>query len=119
MRDASYGIWAGGLATLVRNGFWAASILAFFVLSPGLTEVSEYEMGWFRLGFELLPAGLVGVFFGAILAIHLSTISSHLNLGARLSAVTDRLGPCAGGGESHQPLRKQLEPRPAAGTGIL
>jgi len=26
--------------------------------------------------------GLVGVFFGAILAIHLSTISSHLNLGA-------------------------------------
>ena len=39
-------------------------------------------MGWFRLGFELLPAGLVGVFFGALLAIHLSTISSHLNLGA-------------------------------------
>jgi hypothetical protein len=39
-------------------------------------------MGWFRLGFELLPAGLVGVFFAAILAIHLSTISSHLNLGA-------------------------------------
>ena len=34
------------------------------------------------LGFELLPTGLVGVFFGAILAIHLSTISSHLNLGA-------------------------------------
>ena len=32
--------------------------------------------------FELLPAGMVGVFFGAILAIHLSTISSHLNLGA-------------------------------------
>jgi solute:Na+ symporter, SSS family len=44
--------------------------------------VADYELGWFRLGFELLPGGLVGVFFAAILAIHLSTISSHLNLGA-------------------------------------
>jgi SSS family solute:Na+ symporter len=82
VRDASYGLWAGGALTLVRNGFWAASILAFFVLAPGIPEASEYELGWFRLGFELLPVGLVGVFFGAILAIHLSTISSHLNLGA-------------------------------------
>jgi Na+/proline symporter len=82
LRDASYGLWAGGLITLVRNAFWAASILAFFVLLPGLTDAAEYEVGWFRLGFELLPAGLVGVFFGALLAIHLSTISSHLNLGA-------------------------------------
>jgi Na+/proline symporter len=82
LRDASYGLWAGGLITLVRNAFWAASILAFFVMLPGLTDAGEYELGWFRLGFELLPAGLVGVFFGALLAIHLSTISSHLNLGA-------------------------------------
>jgi Na+/proline symporter len=82
VRDASYGIWAGGAITLIRNGFWAASILAFFVLAPGIANVADYELGWFRLGFELLPAGLVGVFFAAILAIHLSTISSHLNLGA-------------------------------------
>ena len=82
VRDASYGLWAGGALTIVRNGFWAAGILAFFVLLPGITSASEYELGWFRLGFGLLPAGLVGVFFGAILAIHLSTISSHLNLGA-------------------------------------
>ncbi|MFQ5538226.1 MAG: sodium:solute symporter family protein [Gemmatimonadota bacterium] len=82
VRDASYGIWAGGALTLVRNGFWAASVLAFFVLAPNITRAADYEMGWFRLGFELLPAGLVGVFFAAILAIHLSTISSHLNLGA-------------------------------------
>jgi Na+/proline symporter len=82
VRDASYGLWAGGLVTLIRNAFWAAAILAFFVLLPGLTDLAEYELGWFRLGFELLPAGLVGVFFGALLAIHLSTISSHLNLGA-------------------------------------
>lgn len=82
VRDAAYGIWAGGAITLIRNGFWAASILAFFVLAPGITQAADYELGWFRLGFELLPAGLIGVFFAAILAIHLSTISSHLNLGA-------------------------------------
>ncbi len=82
VRDAAYGIWAGGAVTLIRNGFWAASILAFFVLAPGIADAADYELGWFRLGFELLPAGLVGVFFAAILAIHLSTISSHLNLGA-------------------------------------
>jgi Na+/proline symporter len=58
------------------------SILAFFTLMPNIDAAADYELGWFRLGFELLPAGLVGVFFGAILAIHLSTISSHLNLGA-------------------------------------
>lgn len=82
VRDACYGLWAGGALTLVRNSFWAAGALAFFVLVPELTSAAEYEVGWFRLGFELLPAGMVGVFFGAILAIHLSTISSHLNLGA-------------------------------------
>ncbi|MGD2136238.1 MAG: hypothetical protein PVF27_08760, partial [Gemmatimonadales bacterium] len=82
VRDASYGLWAGGAVTLIRNSVWAVGILAFFVLAPGITDTAEYELGWFRLGFELLPAGLVGVFFGAILAIHLSTISSHLNLGA-------------------------------------
>ena len=82
VRDATYGLWAGGAVTLIRNGFWAAGILAFFSMLPNITDAADYELGWFRLGFELLPAGLVGVFFGAILAIHLSTISSHLNLGA-------------------------------------
>jgi len=82
LRDATYGLWAGGAMTLIRNAFWAASILAFFVMLPNIHDASAYELGWFRLGFELLPAGMVGVFFGAILAIHLSTISSHLNLGA-------------------------------------
>ncbi|PWG74021.1 sodium:solute symporter, partial [Enterococcus hirae] len=32
VRDASYGLWAGGAITLVRNAFWAASILAFFAM---------------------------------------------------------------------------------------
>ncbi len=82
VRDASYGLFGGGAVTLVRNSFWAAAVLAFFTLRPGIKQTSEYELAWFRLGFDLLPAGLLGTFFGAILAIHLSTISSHLNLGA-------------------------------------
>ncbi len=82
VRDATYGLWAGGAITFLRNALWAVSILAFFALAPNIGAAADYELGWFRLGFELLPAGLVGVFFGAILAIHLSTISSHLNLGA-------------------------------------
>ena len=82
VRDASYAIWAGGFATIFRNAFWAVSILAFFVMFPGIHAESQYEMGWFRLGFEYLPAGLLGMFFAGIIAIHLSTISSHLNLGA-------------------------------------
>jgi len=82
VRDAAYGIWWGGAITLLRNGIWAAAILAFFVMAPDIADAAQYELGWFRLGFELLPAGLVGVFFAAILAIHFSTISSHLNLGA-------------------------------------
>ena len=57
VRDAAYGIWAGGAITLIRNGFWAASILAFFVLAPGIPDVADYELGWFRLGFELLMPG--------------------------------------------------------------
>lgn len=82
VRDASYSIWWGTLVGLVRNSVWAVAILGFFVLFPGMTETAEYEMGWFRLGFDYLPVGMVGFFFAAILAIHLSTISSHLNLGA-------------------------------------
>ncbi|MDZ7374183.1 MAG: Na+:solute symporter [candidate division KSB1 bacterium] len=82
VKDAAYSIWAGSAVTLLRNAMWAPAILAFFVMYPNMTEVSQYEMGWFRLGFELLPPGMVGFFFAAIVAIHLSTISTHLNLGA-------------------------------------
>ncbi len=82
VRDASYSIWAGGIMAIFRNSFWAVSILAFFVMFPMIDDVHEYEMGWFRLGFENLPAGMIGVFFASLVAIHLSTISTHLNLGA-------------------------------------
>lgn len=82
VRDASYSIWWGTAIVIIRNSIWAVAVLGFFVLFPNITEAADYELGWFRLGFETLPAGLLGFFFAAILAIHLSTISTHLNLGA-------------------------------------
>ena len=82
VRDASYCIWTGTAAVLSRNAFWAAAILAFYVLFPGIGDRSQYEMAWYRIGFDYLPAGMLGFFFATILAIHLSTVSTHLNLGA-------------------------------------
>lgn len=82
VRDASYSIWWGSLLVLVRNSIWAIAILGFYVMFPNSGQISQYELGWFRIGFEYLPTGMVGFFFASILAIHLSTISTHLNLGA-------------------------------------
>ncbi|MFH1940462.1 MAG: sodium:solute symporter family protein [bacterium] len=82
VKDASYSIWWGTALVIVRNSIWAVAILGFFVMFPNISDQSQYELGWFRLGFDYLPVGMMGLFFAAILAIHLSTISTHLNLGA-------------------------------------
>jgi Na+/proline symporter len=82
VRDASYSIWSGTALILVRNSLWAVAILGFFALYPNIKDTALSEMAWYRLGFEHLPVGMVGMFFAAIVAIHLSTISAHLNLGA-------------------------------------
>ena len=82
VRDASYSIWAGTALVLIRNSIWAAAILGFFVLNPHLGQSGDYEMAWYRVGFEYLPVGMVGFLFAGIIAIHLSTVSTHLNLGA-------------------------------------
>jgi len=82
VRDASYSIWAGTAMVLIRNSIWAAAIIGFFVLFPHLASSREYEMGWYIVGFKYLPIGMVGFLFAGILAIHLSTVSTQLNLGA-------------------------------------
>lgn len=82
VRDSSYSIWSGTALILVRNSLWAVAILGFYVMFPKIQATAQYEMAWYRLGFEYLPVGMVGLFFAAIVAIHLSTISAHLNLGA-------------------------------------
>ena len=82
VRDASYSIWAGTGLVLVRNSIWAAAIMGFFVLFPEIASSRDYEMGWYIVGFKYLPIGMVGFLFAGILAIHLSTVSTQLNLGA-------------------------------------
>lgn len=82
VKDAAYCIWTGSVLVVVRNSIWAAAILAFYVLAPGIGEQSTYEMGWYALSLQVLPHGLLGFFIAALLAIHLSTVSTHLNLGA-------------------------------------
>ena len=44
VRDATYGLWAGGAVTLIRNGFWAAGILAFFSMLPHIADAGDYEL---------------------------------------------------------------------------
>jgi Na+/proline symporter len=82
VRDAAYSIWWGTALTLTRNAVWAGAIIAFFVMFPNIVEAKDYEMAWFRVAFEHLPAGMAGFLFAGIVAIHISTISTHLNLGA-------------------------------------
>jgi Na+/proline symporter len=82
VRDASYSIWAGTALVIVRNSIWAIAILGFYVLYPNIAAPEQYELAWYRIGFEFMPSGLLGFFFAAIVAIHISTISTHLNLGA-------------------------------------
>ncbi|TFG95151.1 MAG: sodium:solute symporter [Calditrichales bacterium] len=82
VRDASLSIWWGTALVIIRNSVWAVAILGFYVMFPNIENASEYEMGWLRLGFDFLPVGMVGFFFAALIAIHISTISTHLNLGA-------------------------------------
>jgi len=82
VRDSSYSIWGGTALIVIRNSIWAVAILAFFSLYPHIQSTAEYEMAWYKFGFEFLPVGMLGFFFAAIVAIHISTIASHLNLGA-------------------------------------
>jgi Na+/proline symporter len=82
VRDASYSIWWGTASVLLRNSIWAVAIIGFYVMFPDIESTADYEMAWFRLGFDYLPTGMLGFFFAAILAIHLSTVSTHLNLGS-------------------------------------
>ncbi len=82
VRDASYAIWSGTALVLTRNAVWAVAILGFYVMFPDIKDQADFEMAWFRLGFDYLPAGMVGFFFAGIVAIHVSSVAGILNLGA-------------------------------------
>lgn len=81
--EASFTMLAGGAAVLFRNGIWIAAMLGLFTLVPQFADVGEVETLWYTFGFEHLPVGVVGLFVAGIIAIHLSTISTRLNLGAQ------------------------------------
>jgi len=82
VRDASYSIWWGAAAVLFRNAVWAIAVLALYVMTSGKLTQQEAQLGWFIVGFNYLPVGMVGFFFSAILAIHISTVAGILNLGS-------------------------------------
>ncbi len=87
VRDASYSIWWGTLAVIVRNSIWGLAVLGVFVIaessaSTSLIAAGREDMAWFIAGFKFFPVGMVGFFFAAILAIHISTIAGILNLGS-------------------------------------
>ncbi|OVE79181.1 sodium:solute symporter [bacterium I07] len=82
VRDASYSIWWGTAAVILRNGIWALAVLSFFVITKGQLSEGKAQLAWFRIGFDYFPVGMVGFFFAAILAIHISTIAGVLNLGS-------------------------------------
>lgn len=82
LKDGTYSMWSASLMVILRNSLWAVAILAFFVMFPGIVDEGTYEMAWYRVGFDFLPVGLLGFFLGCIIAIHFSTVSTHLNLGS-------------------------------------
>ncbi len=82
VRDASYSIWWGTAAVLFRNAVWALAVLAIFVITRGELSSEQAQLAWFKVGFDYFPVGMVGFFFAAILAIHISSIGSILNLGS-------------------------------------
>ncbi|MBD3385600.1 sodium:solute symporter [candidate division KSB1 bacterium] len=82
VRDASYSIWWGTAAVLFRNAVWALAVLAIFVITRGELSAEQAQLAWFKVGFDYFPVGMVGFFFAAILAIHISSIGSILNLGS-------------------------------------
>jgi len=82
LKGATLAMLGGGISVVFRNGIWVAAILGLFTLTPHVASVSQVETSWYTAGFRYLPAGAVGLFVAAIIAIHLSTVSTRLNLGA-------------------------------------
>jgi len=82
LKEATMVMIGGGASVLFRNGIWIAAVLGLFSLKPEFLNTADVETSWYTSGFIYLPVGLVGLFVAAIIAIHLSTVSTRLNLGA-------------------------------------
>jgi Na+/proline symporter len=82
LKEACFVMLGGGASVLFRNGVWVAAGLGLFSLLPQYAATARVETAWYEAGFRHLPVGMVGLFVAAIVAIHLSTVSTRLNLGA-------------------------------------
>jgi len=82
LKSATLAMLGGGISVVFRNGIWVGAILALYTLAPQIGDTAQAEMSWYASGFRYLPVGVVGLFVAGIIAIHLSTVSTRLNLGA-------------------------------------
>ena len=103
-------------------GFAAAVMFPFTrdavtgVYPPG----SVAEEGYVRVMLAVLPAGLLGLMLAAFLAAYMSTIATHLNLGASY-LVNDFYRPFVrrGASERHYVFVSQVSTVIMAGTGLV
>jgi Na+/proline symporter len=82
LKGAVLAMLGGGVSVVFRNGIWVGAVLGLFTLAPHIADVGQVETAWYTSGFRYLPVGVVGLFVAGIVAIHLSTVSTRLNLGA-------------------------------------
>ncbi len=82
LKGATLAMVGGGVSVIFRNGIWIGAILGLFTLAPHIADTSQVELSWYTSGFQYLPVGVVGLFVAGIIAIHLSTVSTRLNMGA-------------------------------------
>ncbi|MBN2496456.1 MAG: Na+:solute symporter, partial [Deltaproteobacteria bacterium] len=73
------GIWSLAVQNIIRSWPWYLAALCSIVLYPTL---ADNETAYPRMIAELLPVGVKGLLVAAFLAAFLSTVDTHLNLGA-------------------------------------
>jgi len=81
-KDASLATFIFGLVHLGLN-YWPMILVALvsLVVYPDLPKASA-EQGYVMLMVKLLPTGLLGLMLAAMFAAFMSTIDSHVNVGA-------------------------------------
>ncbi len=81
-KDASLATFIFALVHLGLN-YWPMILVALVSLAvyPDLPTASA-EQGYVMLMIKLLPAGVLGLFMAAMLAAFMSTIDTHVNVGA-------------------------------------
>ena len=73
------GIWSLAVQNIIRSWPWFIAALCSLVLYP---ELADNETAYPRMIADLLPVGVKGLMVAAFLAAFLSTVDTHLNLGA-------------------------------------